>query len=195
MTARGALIKPWIYREVSDGEYWDITPEERVAIYRRYVELAARHWAGGRRTPQPADQASAPEPHDADAAEPADRWAEAEGADAAEPTDRWADAEGSDEAEPAEHYADASEAPSDAEGSEDTDAEQPNGDGEAGDGPGGFARRPLGSAPLLDSEPLPATRPGMLRPRAPEEPRPHGFSLPAQRPAFDVGSGEPADIA
>jgi arginase len=52
------------------------------------------------------------------------------------------------------------------------------------------ASRPLGSAPLLDSEPLPATRPGMLRPRSPE-----GFSLPAQRPAFDAGPEEPADIA
>jgi hypothetical protein len=50
--------------------------------------------------------------------------------------------------------------------------------------------RPLGSAPLLDSQPLPATRPGMLRPRTVD-----GFSLPAQRPAFDVGPGEPADIA
>ncbi|GLY03639.1 hypothetical protein Acsp01_40180 [Actinoplanes sp. NBRC 101535] len=30
--------------------------------------------------------------------------------------------------------------------------------------------RPLGSAPLLDSEPLPATRPGMLRPRPPMDP-------------------------
>jgi hypothetical protein len=63
--------------------------------------------------------------------------------------------------------------------------------------------RPLGSAPLLDSEPLPATRPGMLRPRRAEasEDEPgaahssDGFSLPAQRPAFDAGSGEPADIA
>ena len=100
--------------------------------------------------------------------------------------------------------------------------------------------RPLGSAPLLDSEPLPATRPGLLRPRAapprgaetpglesvgPEvqgteeqgtevqggevrggegqvsegqggEPRTgEGFSLPAQRPAFDVGAEKPADIA
>ena len=86
--------------------------------------------------------------------------------------------------------------------------------------------RPLGSAPLLDSEPLPATRPGLLRPRTAQpratearatekrgaeaegaetqgleaqgaaEPRtPEGFSLPAQRPAFDVGSGKPADIA
>lgn len=62
--------------------------------------------------------------------------------------------------------------------------------------------RPLGSAPLLDSEPLPATRPGMLRPRRPEASEdeavaPHtseGFSLPAQRPVFDAGPGEPADI-
>ena len=51
------------------------------------------------------------------------------------------------------------------------------------------ATRPLGSAPLLDSEPLPATRPGMLRPRQAD-----GFSLPAQRPAFDIGPEEPADI-
>jgi arginase len=64
-----------------------------------------------------------------------------------------------------------------------------------------FVTRPLGQAPLLDSEPLPATRPGMLRPRAAEErssgelPAADGFSLPTQRPAFDLGSGSPADIA
>jgi arginase len=51
--------------------------------------------------------------------------------------------------------------------------------------------RPLGSAPRLDSEPLPATRPGMLRPRPATE---GGFSLPGQRPAFDPGPEEPADI-
>ena len=45
MTARGALIKPWIFREVTDG-YWDITAEERVTLYRRYVELALAHWGG-----------------------------------------------------------------------------------------------------------------------------------------------------
>jgi tRNA-dihydrouridine synthase 3 len=53
MSARGALIKPWLFRELSTG-YWDITAEERVEIYRRYVELATRHW--GRR---PADVAHA----------------------------------------------------------------------------------------------------------------------------------------
>jgi tRNA-dihydrouridine synthase 3 len=44
MIARGALIKPWIFREAAAG-YWDITAEERVAIYRRYVALAKAHWA------------------------------------------------------------------------------------------------------------------------------------------------------
>jgi tRNA-dihydrouridine synthase 3 len=49
MTARGALIKPWIFREAASG-YWDITAEERLAIYRRYVELASAQLApAGRR--------------------------------------------------------------------------------------------------------------------------------------------------
>ncbi|MAG56734.1 MAG: hypothetical protein CMJ83_10625, partial [Planctomycetes bacterium] len=43
MIARGALIKPWIFKEASDG-YWDITAEERLALGRRYVELAREHW-------------------------------------------------------------------------------------------------------------------------------------------------------
>lgn len=43
MIARGALIKPWIFHEVTDG-YRDITAEERLAIYRRYVTLALEHW-------------------------------------------------------------------------------------------------------------------------------------------------------
>jgi tRNA-dihydrouridine synthase 3 len=43
MTARGALIKPWIFKEMQDG-YWDISAEERVALYRRYVALALEHW-------------------------------------------------------------------------------------------------------------------------------------------------------
>lgn len=43
MVARGALIKPWIFREATEG-YWDISAEERVAIYRDYVRLSSEHW-------------------------------------------------------------------------------------------------------------------------------------------------------
>ena len=43
MTARGALIKPWIFREVAEG-HRDLAAEERLAIYRRYVQLALEHW-------------------------------------------------------------------------------------------------------------------------------------------------------
>lgn len=45
MAARGVLIKPWLFRELTEG-YWDITAEERVTIYRRWVELAREHWRG-----------------------------------------------------------------------------------------------------------------------------------------------------
>jgi tRNA-dihydrouridine synthase 3 len=44
MIARGALIKPWIFAEASKG-YWDITAEERLALYRRYVALGREHWS------------------------------------------------------------------------------------------------------------------------------------------------------
>jgi tRNA-dihydrouridine synthase 3 len=45
MSARGVLIKPWLFREVNEG-YRDLTPDERVGIYRRYVTLAREHWGG-----------------------------------------------------------------------------------------------------------------------------------------------------
>jgi len=43
MSARGVLIKPWLFREMNEG-YRDISADERVAIYRRYVTLARGHW-------------------------------------------------------------------------------------------------------------------------------------------------------
>ena len=43
MVARGGLIKPWLFREARDG-YLDLTAEDRLAIYRRYAELALEHW-------------------------------------------------------------------------------------------------------------------------------------------------------
>jgi tRNA-dihydrouridine synthase 3 len=43
MSARGVLIKPWLFREVAEG-YRDVPAEERVAVYRRYVTLAREHW-------------------------------------------------------------------------------------------------------------------------------------------------------
>ena len=43
MAARGVLIKPWLFREATEG-YLDLDGEARVAIYRRYVGLALEHW-------------------------------------------------------------------------------------------------------------------------------------------------------
>jgi len=43
MSARGALIKPWLFREALEGDL-DLSGEERAGIYGRYVELAKAHW-------------------------------------------------------------------------------------------------------------------------------------------------------
>lgn len=48
MIARGALIKPWIFREVREG-YLDLTADDRLAVYRRYAELGREHWGGDER--------------------------------------------------------------------------------------------------------------------------------------------------
>jgi tRNA-dihydrouridine synthase 3 len=43
MVSRGALIKPWIFREITDG-YQELTADVRLSIYRRYAALALEHW-------------------------------------------------------------------------------------------------------------------------------------------------------
>jgi tRNA-dihydrouridine synthase 3 len=44
MTARGCLVKPWIFRESLTGVDEDPTPADRLAIYGRWVALAREHW-------------------------------------------------------------------------------------------------------------------------------------------------------
>jgi tRNA-dihydrouridine synthase 3 len=44
MVARGALIKPWLFKEVAAGVAEDVPAEDRVTVYRRYVALAKEHW-------------------------------------------------------------------------------------------------------------------------------------------------------
>jgi tRNA-dihydrouridine synthase 3 len=44
MTARGCLVKPWLFREAKTGVPEDPTPEERLKIYGRWVSLAREHW-------------------------------------------------------------------------------------------------------------------------------------------------------
>jgi len=44
MVGRGALIKPWLFREIKTGTTWLPTPEERFAVLWRFVELLREHF-------------------------------------------------------------------------------------------------------------------------------------------------------
>lgn len=44
LVARGALIKPWIFRELAEGRPLDPTVAERWAVLRRYCDLALEHF-------------------------------------------------------------------------------------------------------------------------------------------------------
>jgi tRNA-dihydrouridine synthase 3 len=44
MLARGALIKPWLFREVREGREWLPTAEERLSLLWRFVELLREHF-------------------------------------------------------------------------------------------------------------------------------------------------------
>jgi tRNA-dihydrouridine synthase 3 len=44
MVARGALIKPWLFREIRTGTTWLPTPEERLSVLWRFVELLREHF-------------------------------------------------------------------------------------------------------------------------------------------------------
>jgi tRNA-dihydrouridine synthase 3 len=44
MLGRGALIKPWLFREIKEGRTWLPTPQERFAVLWRFVELLREHF-------------------------------------------------------------------------------------------------------------------------------------------------------
>ena len=44
MLARGALIKPWLFREIREGQTWLPTAEERFSVIWRFVELLREHF-------------------------------------------------------------------------------------------------------------------------------------------------------
>jgi tRNA-dihydrouridine synthase 3 len=49
MAARGALIKPWIFKEIREGKDWLPNPEERVAVLWRFVEVLREHFGADER--------------------------------------------------------------------------------------------------------------------------------------------------
>ncbi len=49
MIGRWALVKPWVFREHAERRDLDPSPEERLAVLRRYVELALEHFGDDER--------------------------------------------------------------------------------------------------------------------------------------------------